>query len=215
MRAHDKRILHSSTEADHRTPLDLFRALDAEFAFTTDVAATAEATLCPTYYGPDHDVLAYRNSLRVAWPSHRAGACWMNNPYSVKLANAYRTGRIKNDEGDWVPHERDEQKACAYEIENWIEKAWLSSYAGSLVVAIVPASIQTTWWHEYIWAGRAETGHRAAEIRCIPHRVQFLKPDGTPNAGVAAVNHAIVVWRPHVAGFREPWTPHVRYWSWK
>ncbi|MCC8366562.1 phage N-6-adenine-methyltransferase [Xenorhabdus sp. PB61.4] len=57
-----------------QTPLPLFKALNLEFKFTLDVAASAQNTLC-THYLTERD-----NALESDWLSH--GAIWCNPPYS-------------------------------------------------------------------------------------------------------------------------------------
>lgn len=91
-------------------------------------------------------------------------------------------------------------------IEPWIERCWKTAEAGRGVVAVLPAAIQTKWWQEHVWYG-------ADEIRFFPHRVSFLRPDGEP-ASNANVNTAVVIWRPP-RPFVGPWTPHIRYWSYR
>ena len=219
MKAHDRKILHSSDESDHRTPPELFAPLDAEFDFTLDVAATGDSSLAPNYYGPDHSISDYRNALLGDWSRRarlttRRGVSWMNNPYSVRLAQAYTTGRIRDAKGNWRKHPVDPVLAATYKIENWVQKAWEESQT-HIVVGLLPASEQTEWWLRWIWQGMGAGGmvHRATEIRKIPHRVSFLSPDGCKQ-GNAAVNHAIVIWKPP-CGYIEPWQPTVRYWEYR
>ncbi|WP_446471118.1 phage N-6-adenine-methyltransferase [Xenorhabdus stockiae] len=57
-----------------QTPLPLFKALNLEFRFTLDVAASAQNTLC-AHYLTERD-----NALKSDWVSH--GAIWCNPPYS-------------------------------------------------------------------------------------------------------------------------------------
>ena len=40
------------------------------------------------------------------------------------------------------------------EIGRWVKKAWEESLHGTLVVCLVPARVDTRWWHEY-----AKNGH--------------------------------------------------------
>ncbi len=58
---------------DWRTPLWLFRDLDAEFHFICDVAATAENALCERFLS---------DALTERWPT---GSCFMNPPYGAKI----------------------------------------------------------------------------------------------------------------------------------
>ncbi|AOM39596.1 phage N-6-adenine-methyltransferase [Xenorhabdus hominickii] len=57
-----------------QTPLPLFKALDLEFKFTLDAAASAQNTLC-AHYLTEQD-----NALECDWVSH--GAIFCNPPYS-------------------------------------------------------------------------------------------------------------------------------------
>lgn len=60
-----------------RTPIEIFTALDLEFGFYLDAAASRENTLCASYLA-----LSEQDALRhdVDWVSH--GAIWCNPPYS-------------------------------------------------------------------------------------------------------------------------------------
>ena len=40
------------------------------------------------------------------------------------------------------------------EIGKWVKKAWSESLTGTLVVCLLPARVDTRWWHEY-----ARNGH--------------------------------------------------------
>jgi site-specific DNA-methyltransferase (adenine-specific) len=40
------------------------------------------------------------------------------------------------------------------EIGHWVRKAWQESQKGTLVVCLLPARVDTRWWHEY-----AKKGH--------------------------------------------------------
>ncbi|HAU3361021.1 TPA: phage N-6-adenine-methyltransferase [Salmonella enterica subsp. salamae] len=70
----------NTTPADKNnwmTPPEIFAALDAEFGFYLDAAATFESTLCPYW-------LSYQNNaLSSDWQSY--GAVWCNPPYDNPL----------------------------------------------------------------------------------------------------------------------------------
>lgn len=38
-------------------------------------------------------------------------------------------------------------------IRHWIEKAWAESKNGAIVVCLVPARTDTTYWHEFVIGG--------------------------------------------------------------
>lgn len=76
------RVMFSREKDDYETPAALFAALDAEFAFALDVAATATNRKLPVYLGPDRTD-AWTDALVVNWRRAAAGgACFMNPPYS-------------------------------------------------------------------------------------------------------------------------------------
>ena len=39
------------------------------------------------------------------------------------------------------------------EIGKWVKKAWAESLGGALVVCLLPARVDTRWWHEYARKG--------------------------------------------------------------
>ena len=64
----------------------------------------------------------------------------------------------------------------------WVEKAYGESLRGAIVVCLLPARVDTAWWHQYAVKG---------EIRWIRGRIKF---DGTEhNAPFSCV---IVIFRP-------------------
>ena len=58
---------------DRRTPAVLWAAIDAEFRFTLDAAASSENAKCAAYFTAEEDGLAH------PWSGHRV---WCNPPYS-------------------------------------------------------------------------------------------------------------------------------------
>lgn len=195
---HADAVQHSSKEPNWRTPPSLFAQLDQEFAFIIDAAATKDVTLCQRYFGPDVADPVLRDALTVDWDFWRnrwydtAGpgyAIFVNPPYSRELK---------------LP------------IGPWIEKCWLESQKGAVIVGVIPYSPQTEWWRKWVEGhepldGTLATFHAAREVRKIPHRVSFLRPDGT-EADNAGGNTAIVVWKPK-SGLVAPWVPWSSYWD--
>ena len=55
--------LLSSKKMDYCTPKDFFDALNREFGFTLDAAATAKSAKCPAYYTPETDGLKSPGNL--------------------------------------------------------------------------------------------------------------------------------------------------------
>jgi phage N-6-adenine-methyltransferase len=181
MHDHDRRIIHSSDEANWRTPPALFAALHREFDFTLDAAADAANHLCPTWLGPGSSIA--EDCLSTRW----YGRVFINPPYSRK------------------------QKI---DIAPFLCQCAAQAQAGNaeVVVGVVPFAPQTKWYRNFVW-GHAVHINPAMEERRLPHRISFLRPDGS-KAGNAGVNHAIVVWRPN-PGYLGLWTPTVRYWDYR
>lgn len=67
--------LFSSSSDMWETPIELFKQLDNEFHFTTDVCAIADNAKCSHYYSPE------QNGLEQQWQ----GVCWMNPPYGRQI----------------------------------------------------------------------------------------------------------------------------------
>jgi len=76
------------------------------------------------------------------------------------------------------------------EIAAWMQKAFQAAQSGATVVCLVPARMDTKWWHTYVT--------RASEIRYLRGRVGF---DGAPNS--APLRSAIVIFRPPPIGWAD------------
>ena len=74
------------------TPPELFAELDAEFHFTTDVAALPHNAKCPRFFTPGQD------GLKQRWE----GVCWMNPPYGSALRKWVRKARESAEDGATV-----------------------------------------------------------------------------------------------------------------
>ena len=68
-------VMFSSLSGEWRTPEGLFKALDEEFHFTLDAAASDENHLCEQYYTVKDDALIQ------PWP----GNVWVNPPYGKEV----------------------------------------------------------------------------------------------------------------------------------
>lgn len=113
----------SSKTPEWATPQDFFDALNAEFHFTLDTAATPENAKCKRYFTKESDGLAH------SWDNETV---FCNPPY----------GR---------------------EIGKWVKKG--SEATGGGVVMLLPARVDTRWFHSYILG--------KAEIRFIRGRLKF------------------------------------------
>lgn len=190
----DRTVLASSDNPFWRTPAKLVELLFNEFPIAVDLAASAEDTICGEWLGPGSTLAA--DALQGDdWSGFipEYGFGFLNPPYSRKLKQP---------------------------IEPWIRRCAATAAAGRGVIAVLPAAIQTQWWQEYVWEGRVEVDDArflaADEIRFFPHRVSFDPPASDPEkeSGNANVNTAVVIWRPQ-RPFVGPWTPHIRYWTYR
>jgi site-specific DNA-methyltransferase (adenine-specific) len=70
-------------------------------------------------------------------------------------------------------------------LRNWVEKCFRESlYPNTKVVALIPASVDTTYFHDFIW--------NKAEVRFIKGRVRFFdaqgnRRDSPPFASMVAI----------------------------
>jgi len=78
------------------------------------------------------------------------------------------------------------------EIAKWVKKARDEAKQGALVVCLLPANVDTAWFHDYIYD--------QAEIRFPRGRINFVAEDGKQHAGS---NHAsmFVIFKPE--GFND------------
>jgi len=68
-------------------------------------------------------------------------------------------------------------------LGRWVAKAAESAEAGAIVVALLPARVDTTWWHDYVAT--------KAEVRFLRGRLRFGDAKNS-----APFPSAIAVWRP-------------------
>lgn len=73
-------VMFSRASDNWETPVAFYLALDHEFHFGLDAAATRQNRKFPNYLGPDHDVPVCRDALTASWRT--VGAVWLNCPYS-------------------------------------------------------------------------------------------------------------------------------------
>jgi phage N-6-adenine-methyltransferase len=141
----DSAVMFSKASDEWRTPRAVFEALDAEFGFDLDVAATAENCWKENYIGPDRIRPDRQDALECSWTwlngSARPGVCWMNPPYS--------------------------------RVREFMEKAADEARKGCTVVCLVPARTDTRWWHRCVWDYESNRPREGVEIRFIKGRLKF------------------------------------------
>lgn len=88
-------------------------------------------------------------------------------------------------------------------IKQFAERLVDETREGFNVAALLPDTHDTQWYRHLRWA---------SEIRRIPHRVPYLKADGTTKAG-AMFPSCVAIFRPQ-PGIRNP-QPRIVEWSWR
>lgn len=151
------------------TPLDFYRALDAEFGFVLDAAATMDVSLTGfPYFGPDHPYgrdgmpteLGGPDALTGDWHEVACGgAVYCNPPYSQ----------------------------CA----EFVAKAAQEAAKGCTVVMLIPSRTDTRYWHAHIWDREKHQPKPGVEVRFVKGRLKF---GGGKN--VAPFPSVVVVFRP-------------------
>lgn len=76
--------------------------------------------------------------------------------HSTALCLTYFTEEENGLLQPWSPHRAYMNPPYGRTIGLWMRKAVEEWKKGSLVVALVPASTDTAWWHEYAMRGRPE-----------------------------------------------------------
>lgn len=205
----------TNTRADWRTPLTVFRKLDEEFWFALDAAADADNKLCEAYLsGPCTGEVECECGICQSWVSkvasvpQRSMGAWLNPPYGqgeeVCAGSCKKKSCIKRGEH------------CAVRVpglNDWVEKCIISSLDGLTVVALLPDSLDTSWFRSVF--------KTAWEIRIVEGRIQFELPESECDCTVP-VSHSkecatqiprsdantggsiIVVWRPGVRPYGGP-----------
>lgn len=92
-------------------------------------------------------------------------------------------------------------------VSKWTDKAVLESRRGAVVLGLLPVRSDTTWWHRDVLGA-------ALEIRFLPGRVRYLKPEHRGRSQ-ATFPTALIVWNDRR---RRLWAtdrlPEVRRWRW-
>lgn len=137
-------LMFSKASDEWSTPQEFWDALDDEFGFDVDAAATRENTKCAYYYG-----LGYvggdkprnlGNALEVAWRKFPS-VYWCNPPYS--------------------------------KCREFVAKAAQERQRGVLTVMLVPSRTDTRWFHEHVWDAQTHRPRPGIEVRFIKGRLKF------------------------------------------
>lgn len=99
-------LMFSSASVEWPTPPDLFKELDEEFHFETDVCARPENAKCARFFTPEQDGLAQE------W----TGRCWCNPPYG------------RNTTGLWVKKAAESKATTVMLLHARTDTSWFHDY---------------------------------------------------------------------------------------
>ena len=166
-----------TTNIDKRkygTPQKFFDRLNAVFGpFTLDAAAEPSTAKCKLYFTEEDDGLA------MDWAGN---AVFMNPPFGRHEKACKQSGCKKKRCVERGFHLKKDIPGT----EDWVAKAWTESLKGATVVGIVPASVSTKWFHDYVM--------KATYLIIVEGRVSYMykgEPTGHPD-----FDTIVAVWTP-------------------
>lgn len=140
---------------DYRTPKWLYDVLNTTYHFDLDAACTRASCLAPNGFFFDEGLDALKSGT-PSWADYNR--IFVNPPYSKK----------------------------AGPLEEWVRIMWWTAmFYHKLVVAVLPATPNTQWFHNYV----RPSGH----VFYPRGRIAFDTPDGQPTKS-ARHDTMIVVW---------------------
>lgn len=155
------------------TPQPFFDRLNAVFGpFTLDPCAEPSTAKCEKYFTEEDD------GLSQDWSGHTV---FMNPPFGRHEKACKNKCKKKRCGVRGFHIEKDIPGT-----EDWVSKAWTESLKGATVVGILPSSLSTKWWHDYVM--------RATTLIIVEGRVSYFyegEPTGTPD-----FDTVVAVWTP-------------------
>ena len=148
------------------TPPDFFAKLDEEFHFTLDAAASHENALCGTY-------------------------CTVDGTFGWK--GGVQLSALDGLTYSWGEHRVFCNPPYDSSLYQWVQKAAMRE--AELSVLLLPPSIDTKWFHEFIWddggIGITPKWRRGVTGHFLPKRLRFWR-DGKPGESPRAGNLLVV-----------------------
>ena len=165
---------------DWETPLDFFAELNNEFHFTLDAASSHENALCKFYLTKEglfakralydiHDFLVH------------------DFDHDTRDGLAY----------PWTDHRVFCNPPYDSSLYKWVEKA--AKREANVAVLLLPPSIDTAWFHDFIWMSdfalpkiaNGERPRAGVQIRFLRGRLRFWR-DGKPGEAPRAGNMVVI-----------------------
>lgn len=63
-----------------------------------------------------------------------------------------------------------------WQLFRWVEKAHTASTHGATVVMLIPSSVETEWFHYYVWDKETRRERPFVELHLLPFRPRFIDP---------------------------------------
>jgi phage N-6-adenine-methyltransferase len=200
VKTHDRTIVHSSSCPNWRTEVALADALNREFKFAADLAATRANRITDQYLGPDHDDPGLRDALTVDWcPPGSSGARFFNPPFS---------------------------REDGISVDPWVEKAHVTTLDLNhrcAIVGLIPSRTDTKWWTRYV-RHAVEIRHIPHRVKFWLTKEEMDEVNAaraikgqeplTGNGQSAGFPSAVVIWRPQ-PGVVGPAAPRVITWTYR
>lgn len=159
----------------YSTPQPFFDRLNKVFGpFTLDPCAEALTAKCEVYF------TEVDNGLIKEWAPHKV---FMNPPFGRHEKACKPDGKCKKKRCVERGFHIDEDISGT---EDWVAKAWTESLKGATVVGIVPSSIGTKWFHDYVM--------RATYLIVVEGRVSYLYEGET--TGTPDFDTVVPIWTP-------------------
>ena len=136
-------VMFSRQSDEWSTPQELFDALDEEFRFLCDAAASDENHKALFWFTASDDALSFSWSdrfkviLGIEWPP----TFWLNCPYS--------------------------------KCRQFVAKAAEEAAKGCTVVMLLPARTDTGYFHQFIWDAEQHRPRPGVEVRFLKGRLKF------------------------------------------
>jgi len=168
------------------TPREFFDIIDAQVGgFGCDVAALATNRKVANYFGPDHEDLARRDCLTVAWPTDRPN--WLNPPYS----DPEHECKFQIDP-TFVPtdcvHTRLDFSKCKKKLcekrgfhnpwyrpgcVDFVRKAAAERELGAETWALLASRTDNGWFHDYLYDMATDDWRHGIKGKFLRGRLKF------------------------------------------
>ena len=155
------------------TPKPFFDRLNAVFGpFTLDPCAEPSTAKCEKFFTEEDDGLAQD------WSGHTV---FMNPPVGRHEKACKKTCKKKRcvERG----HHIDKDIAGT---DDWVSKAWTESLKGATVVGIIPSSMGTKWFHDYVM--------QATTLIIVEGRVSYMYEG--ESTGHPDFDTIVAIWTP-------------------